>query len=421
MTLYTTMDRCRSCGSQQLAEALDLGLFHLADYLDKPDADSDRAPLVLVRCQDCTLVQLRHTVDRERLYRRYWYRSGLQPAMVSALADVVRDARGRVPLSAGDVALDIGANDGTLLRQYPADVVKLAYEPAINLYYDLEASGAQIAGTFFPNVIGGKPVGLKQKAKIITSIAMFYDVDDPNMFVEGIKACLAEDGVWICQMAYLPATLLANNFGDIVHEHLTYWSIGPFNTLLKRHGLTLLNWSHNDVNGGSIRLIVGHDTGQADVTSGWTDPVGLLALKKFGQRIRLQRSEVRDFLHRCKRDGKLVVGYGASTKGSTYLQYWGVGPDLLAAIADRNPEKAGKFTPTGQLVISEDEMRDEQPDYLLVLPFHFIDSFVQREADLLEHGTQFVVPFPNVHFVGGADAGREQVAVATAARPNEAA
>ena len=241
------------------------------------------------------------------------------------------------------------------------------------------------------------------------------------MFLGAIKACLAEDGVWINQLAYLPATLATNNFGDIVHEHLTYWTISTFAALLKQHGLMLYNWTHNDVNGGSVRFIVKHDTGADDLLEAWADPVGLLALRKFAARIKLQRTEVRDFLHRAKRDGKLVVGYGASTKGNTYLQYWGVEADLMAAIADRNPDKHGKFTPTGQIVISEDEMRNEQPDYLLVLPFHFIDAFVEREEDLLAHGTQMAVPFPTLHFIGGADASDIQAPAATAVGADQAA
>jgi NDP-4-keto-2,6-dideoxyhexose 3-C-methyltransferase len=322
--------------------------------------------------------------------------------MVTALHDVVADATSRVSLSPEDTVLDIGANDGTLLRMWPAEVTRLGFEPAHNLFYEAQThhgGGKQnfIFPTFWP-----PRYDVKVKPKVITSIACFYDSDDPNAFVEAIKRWLHPEGVWINQLAYLPATLASNNFGDIVHEHLTYWTISSFVALLRRHGLALLDWSHNDVNGGSIRFIVGH--GAVPSVDGWSDPVGLMALKNFGARIRLQRTEIRDFLHCAKRDGKMVVGYGASTKGSTYLQYWGVGPDLLPAIADRNPDKVGKFTPTGQLVISEEEMRNEQPDYLLALPFHFIDSFVEREAELLAHGTQFVVPLPELRMVGAPQA-----------------
>lgn len=402
MPLYREIRACRACGSTELPEALSLGEFSLSDFLDSPDAHTDHAPLVLVRCQNCTLVQLRHTVDRDRLFRStYWYRSGTQPAMVSALRDVVREATTRVDLRAGDAVVDIGANDGTLLRMFPESTVRVAYEPAANLQHALRATGGvTVAGGFFPTVIRDEPVGMAGGAKIITSIACFYDADDPAMFVRGIKKWLAEDGIWINQLAYLPKTLEMNNFGDVCHEHLTYWTVTAFNNLLKQHGLVLLNWSFNDVNGGSVRFIVGHDKGQADLAQDWADNFGLLALKKFGQRVHINRTEIRDFLHRAHRDGKTVLGYAAATKMNTALQYWGIGPDLLPAIADRNPDKHGKYTPTGQVIISEEELRRQKPDYLLCGAFHFLEAFLERERDLLDAGTQFIVPFPETRLVG---------------------
>ncbi len=385
--LYRRIDRCRACDSDRIPEVLSLGDFALSDFLPSRTAHTDRAPLTLLRCEECTLVQLAHTVDRNRLYSAYWYRSATQPAMVQALQDVVRDAQNRVALHAGDVVLDIGANDGTLLAQYPEHVTKLAFEPARNLWPAL-VEHARIVGGFFPPMQrdDAKP------AKIITSIACFYDVDDPGAFVEGIKRFLDKDGVWINQMAYLPDTLETNNFGDFVHEHLTFWDMRSFETLVERHRMHIADYSFNDVNGGSVRFVVGRGQGRAtifDRASQWHD---------FAERIALQRDGMLHLLESLK---GTVVGYGASTKGNTYLQYWGIGPKQLAFIADRNPAKWGKFTPTGQQVIPEEHMRAMRPDYLLVLPFHFIDAFIEREQTLLEHGTQFIVPFPELRLVGG--------------------
>ena len=402
--LYQPIEKCRSCGSTDLGQALDLGFFHLSDFKDSPDAFTDKAPLELVRCANCSLVQLRHTVDRDRLYKQYWYRSGVQPAMVSALRDVVREAATCVALQPGDTVVDIGANDGTLLRMYPPEVVRFAFEPAENLWPlligdDQPWNPTAIRGVYgyFPQVINGYVVA-GFDAKIITSIACFYDVDDPNQFVEGIKANLHKDGVWINQLAYLPDTLKTNNFGDICHEHLTYWTVTSFAHLLRRHGLMIEDWSRNDVNGGSIRFVVRHGT--ARIPNGWADDFGLIALRQFALRIYQQRSRVRTFLHEAARDGKTVIGYGASTKASTYLQYWGVDERLLPFIADRNPDKFGKYTPTGQKVISEEEARAMNPDYFLALPWHFLDAFVEREQAFLERGGKFAVPFPELHFVG---------------------
>lgn len=339
--------------------------------------------------------------------------------MVRALREVVDDARTRVLLDDGDVVLDIGANDGTLLRLYPDGVRRVAYEPAENLWpllrghaWDSPDGIAAIYG-YFPTILNGEPVGMEQPAKIITSVACFYDVEDPNQFVEGIKRSLAPDGVWINQLAYLPDTLATNNFGDIVHEHLTYWTIASFNALLQRHGLMLEDWSHNDVNGGSVRFIVRHADGRESKAAVYSDNFGMLALKRFAQRISLQRAEVRNFLQAAKHAGQLVVGYGASTKGNTYMQYWGIGPDLVEFVADRNPDKHGKYTPTGQRVISEEEARAMRPAYFLALPFHFIEAFIEREQDFLESGGQFVVPFPSLHFAKGGDPGSHILQEAT--------
>lgn len=403
--LYRAIDRCRACGSSNIPSVLDLGMFALSDFLDSPDAHTDRAPLEWLRCEDCTLVQLAHTVDRDRLYRRYWYRSGTNESMVQALRSVAAEAQARVRLRPGDVVLDIGANDGTLLRSYPEGLIRYAYEPAENLWPALQMGstsrdpdrGITVAGSFFPSMAGGRPVGMEPGAKVITSIACFYDVDDPGAFVEGIKANLAEDGVWINQMAYLPDTLNSNNFGDICHEHLTYWTIQSFSSLLGDHGLHLNDYSFNDVNGGSVRTIVS----RTPVVKHRMDAPSADDIDAFRRRFFWEAAAVDNTIVHALNHRKTVVGYGASTKGNTCLQYWGMRPDTLQYIADRNPEKWGKFTPTGQQVISEAEMRAMKPDYLLVLPFHFLDTFVDRERALLESGTKLIVPFPKLRLIGG--------------------
>lgn len=337
--------------------------------------------------------------------------------MVSALRDIVSHACSLVTLEPGDVVVDIGANDGTLLRMYPEGVTRIAYEPAENLWPALQANGGGFSaasgngiGTifgYFPQVLNDDVVGMEPGAKIITSIACFYDSDDPNRFVEGIKKCLAPGGVWINQLAYLPDTLATNNFGDICHEHLTYWTLGSMTRLLERHGLAIESWSHNDVNGGSFRLVVRH---AAEVPMRYDQnnltPIMDSQWHRFRNMMLAQRDQVRSWLIEARHNGQKVIGYGASTKGNTYLQYWGIGADLLPLIADRNPDKYGKYTPTGQLVISEAEARDLEPDAFFVLPFHFLDAFVEREHLFLARGGQFVVPFPTFRLVngGGVDA-----------------
>lgn len=377
---------------------MSLGDIALSDF--KPQGESfETAPLDLYLCRECSLVQLGNAVDREKLYRHYYYRSGLQESMVAALRDIVDDAASRVELNPGDAWLDIGANDGTLLSMVGPNIVRFAYEPATNLWKDLQPH-AEWLGRYWPDRSRTRPAAAGFKFKVITSIACFYDTEDPNGWVEGIKEHLHPDGVWVNQMAYLPQTLASNNFGDICHEHLTYWSGYALQHLLARHGLRIMQTTFNDVNGGSFRVVIKHGNDIA-----WAqDKPTMVTMRRFRQRVDIGRTDVRSFLHACARDDIQVMGYGASTKGNTYLQYWGVGPDLLKYIADRNDEKVGKVTPTGQVVITEEVMRQARPDYLLVLPWHFLDAFVVRETELLDRGTIMAVPFPELRFIGKQDA-----------------
>jgi cyclopropane fatty-acyl-phospholipid synthase-like methyltransferase len=394
---------CRACGSANLeAPVVDLGLLSLSDWPASPLDPVDRAPLALTRCAGCALVQLTHSVDRERLYTSaYGYRSGLQEAMVAALADVVADARARVDLEPGDVVLDIGANDGTLLRQYPRalGLVKVAYEPVEAFRTSLNGD-IRLAGAFFPTVIGGRPTRLAPPAKVITSVAMFYDVDDVGMFLEGIRASLAPDGVWINQLSYFPETSRQGNFGDVCHEHRTYWTLDGLAKVYAAHGLAITDYAFNDVNGGSVRVTAQHRAKGLHRLTGSDDAVTTEDLRRFRDRITRNTADVRTVLDSAWRDRRLVLGYGASTKGSTYLQVWGVGPDLLPAIAERNPAKVGRYTVTGIPILGEAGARALGPDQFLALPFQFLPSFLERERAFLARGGTFLVPFPSPHDVG---------------------
>lgn len=404
-----TLKNCRACSSTDLFEAFSLGNLAIASY-GHLDPSFEAAPLDVLLCRDCGLVQLGETVERERLYRHYYYESGIQESMVDALKEVVNDTMNLIELADGDAWLDIGANDGTLLKHVPNGVQRFAYEPAENLWPKLQQH-ASIIGRYFPTVLKAAPVTFALKFKVITSVACFYDVDDPNLFVAAIAEALADNGVWVNQMAYLPATLATNNCGDVCHEHLTYWTENALQRILARHGLRVVATTFNDVNGGSFRTVITHGDGVS-----WADDrVGPIALRRFKQRIDLHRSAVRSFFHTAKRNGEVVVGYGASTKGNTYLQYWGIGTDLMVYIADRNTEKWGTFIPTGQFIIGEDQMRDAKPAYLFVLPWHFADAFIKREAEYLANGGAMVIPYPDMRIIRQEDAGiHTEVPAATA-------
>ncbi len=409
--LVKAITACRSCGSGSLDEVLDLGTHAVSDFYEKVPPDELRAPLCLVQCGGCGLVQLTHSVSRDRLYKDYWYRSGLNSSMVKALKDVVDDAMGRVPLKRlYDSVLDIGANDGTLLDQYPEGAYfTKGFEPSQFAEIGWQ-KGHHIVRDYYPHH-RFVWVNEQRKAKIITSIAMFYDLDDPNAFVQAVAEDLHPDGIWLNQMMNLEEMLAANAFDNICHEHVGYWSFVDFDRIVDRHDLHIDSISRNDVNGGSLRSIIKHGYGERFghrlsmlKARGEDRSEYRRRLRLFADKIALLKQRCLEFLQWSKDNRKTVLGYGASTKGNTLLQYYNIDSDLLPAIAERNPDKVGKITAGSHIpIISEEEMRQRKPDYLLVLPWSqpFLDGFLEREKDLIAQGTHLVAPLPTFRVIGG--------------------
>ncbi|HXV45757.1 MAG TPA: class I SAM-dependent methyltransferase [Nitrososphaera sp.] len=402
------IQKCRVCGKKELAPVLSLGMQYLSNFID-PDQELYAAPVELVLCNKqiggCGLLQLRHTVPPELLYRKFWYKSGTNETMKNALADIVVKAEKLVKLQVGDIVLDIGANDGTLLRSYSQRNLKLVgFEPATNLMDEARTGTIRIFNDFFNHAAFGKEFR-NHKAMIITSIAMFYDLDKPNEFVSDIVKTLHKDGVWIVQMNYL-ATMLENNaFDNIVHEHLEYYSLDSLNALLERHDLIVFDIELNDINGGSIRTYIKHKdcklypiTNKVNKTKLYENKMGLEDYKtyrKFARRIETLKEKTYNFVKAEVKKGRTVHVYGASTRGNTLLQYYNLDHRLIKAAADRNPVKWGKRTAGTYIpIISEERARKERPDYFLVLPWYFIDEFVSRENEFLKSGGKFIVPLP---------------------------
>lgn len=392
---------CRSCGSTASESVLDLGRLPISDF-PKVATDIDRAPLEVMLCPECGLVQLKDVVSRDRIYRGdYWYKSGTNESMVRALGNVVSDVMAHVELNKGDAVLDIGCNDGTLLSFYPSRTAKYGVEPSELLALKaITDTQARVFISYFPwQCI---PWHFPGTFKIITSIAQFYNVENVNAYVSKVKEILHPEGVWCLQMADLRATLRGNNLGDFCHEHLTFWTVHALNNLLGRHNLRIFSVSFNDVNGGSFRVMVRH--GQSNAWDG--DGLGADDLVSFAERINQIKGATVDLIDGLK--GKTIIGLGASTKNNTVLSYYDIGPERIPYFADRQVEKHGRFTVTGIPIISEKEARAMSPDYYFVGPFHFLESLKEREREFLERGGQFIVPFPSPHLVGGQHAGIQQ-------------
>jgi NDP-4-keto-2,6-dideoxyhexose 3-C-methyltransferase len=400
---------CRSCGSGRLESVLDLGNLYVSNFADVPDSGRwPRVPLDLLLCEECGLAQLRHTTPAEWLYTHYWYKSGISATMRAALGDIASKTAHFAGLQAGDSVLDIGCNDGTLLRSYGYDGVRrVGFEPAENLACEAAAGTDRIVPDFF----SARPVAGEQ-FRIVTSIAMFYDLEDPSAFVADVASILMEEGVWVIEMHYLPAVLEYNAFDAICHEHLEYYSLSSLEPLLARHGLLVADVETNDVNGGSFRVYVVHrDSPAASVparrervdamrareqTAGLRSPS---VYQEFGARVRQIGTKLREWLGNERRHGQEISAYGASTKGNTLLQVFELDHTVIRSAAERNPEKWGKYTVgTWIPIVSEAEAR-AHADNFLVLPWHFMDEIQIREHDFLARGGKLVAPLPNLRMI----------------------
>jgi SAM-dependent methyltransferase len=409
--------KCRLRGDD-LVLVMDLDEPCVSDFVDHPDQGT-RFPLKLGLGPTSGLLQLYDSYPANRMYRQYWYQSGINEAMRAHLAGIVESARAWVSLSGQDVVLDIGCNDGTLLAAWPRSVRRMGIDPSENLA-PLARQHADIVATDFFSAEVFRSLEPSRKARVITSIAMFYDLDDPHAFVEDIREVLDPRGLWILELAYAPLVMQENAFDCICHEHLCYYSLDVMQALLGDHRLEVVDVRLNNVNGGSFRVYVAHAGARLDAPvydgdigryrrdaylarehsldlRGWGPYEAFLA------RVGCQQRRLMEFLARAREEGRTVIGYGASTKGNTLLQYYGITPELLPAIADRSPAKHGKFTAGSRIpIISEEEMRRMRPDFLLALPWHFIPGFVRRERELLDTGTRFVVPLPEFRVVPAA-------------------
>jgi ubiquinone/menaquinone biosynthesis C-methylase UbiE len=422
--ILVTRTTCRICGSKSLTDVVSLGDQYIGGLLASLDGAAPvrrRVPLDLVRCDPskdenaCGLVQMRHTVPPKVLYHRYYYQSGINQSMRDNLASIAGLAEESIRLEKNDIVLDIGCNDGTLLSSYQTKGLRLLGIDPSDVALMAREKGFTVVNDFF-SARAFRSAHPHEKARVITSISMFYDLEDPHAFVRDIAEVLDENGIWILEQSYLPTMLEMNSFDTICHEHLEYYSLAAVERLFGDHGLEVLDVRLNDVNGGSFRIVVGH-AGRHSIKPEWNARVQELRIREFElaldtdapyaafrNNIENIRTDLQAFLKKAKAEGKLVHGYGASTKGNTTLQYCGVTPDLVPAIADRNPRKWGHHTIGTRIkIISEEESRALKPDYYLVLPWHFLPEFKQRESDFLARGGRFIIPMPRVHTVGRGD------------------
>jgi len=409
---------CRICKSTALTKVIDLGPQHLQGSFVKPgkeEPSNREIATQLVRCDPtieenaCGLLQTAVSVPASILYSSYWYRSGTNQTMrdhLKSIANTATSMNGK----AQAMVLDIGCNDGTLLNYYPEDYNKFGIDPSD--VAEQATNNTKVIQDLFPSDELINTIGNKQ-FDIITSIAMFYDLEDPSLFVQGIKKVLNPDGIWIFEMSYMPSMLEMNSYDTICHEHLEYYSFAVIENLLSRCDMKVVRVEFNDINGGSLRCYATHTLNFRFNQREFSKKIEQVRQKEFDleldtdkpyrnfqDRINQHKKDLVDLLKSLKRNGKTIHIYGASTKGNTILQWCGIGNTIIDYAADRNPEKEGALTlGTDIPIISEEKSRTMNPDYYLVLPWHFREEFLEREKDMLDRGVGFIFPLPNIEVI----------------------
>lgn len=402
----TEQKTCRICGNDRLVPVLDLGSLAMTGIFPSTvDEDVFKGPLKLVKCHDradcCGLVQLAHNYDLSEMYGdRYGYRSGLNKSMVSHLFGKVTQLLLDCPVSPGDIVLDIGSNDGTTLGFYPDDVVRLGIDPTTEKFRKFHPPGITAVADFFTAETFRRAVG-DRKAKIVTSISMFYDLPSPMDFVKDVASILADDGVWHLEQSYLPSMLKTNSYDTVCHEHVEYYGLEQIQWMTSRAGLKIVDVKLNNVNGGSFALTVMKGTEDCAVVQHLLGTekflTSLESWKIFAETVAQHKIDLPKRLLELKEQGKKVCGLGASTKGNVVLQYCGITPDLLPMIAEVNPDKFGCFTPGSQIPIcSEAHAATTSPDVYLVFPWHFKAGFVAAQKDFIKRGGSLMFPLPTI-------------------------
>ena len=409
---------CRVCGSMALTPVIDLGTQHLQGSFYKPGKEIPplrKISCTLVRCDPtrdenaCGLLQMQHSVPPEILYSAYWYRSATNNTMRSHLREVAQSAQ--VMVNKPDaIVLDIGCNDGTLLKSYPKDFERFGIDPS-----DVASEVGDdipVVRDLFPSEELRQRLG-PAKCDIVTAIAMFYDLEDPVQFARSVKDILSPDGIWVTEMSYMPTMLAMNSYDTICHEHLEYYSLTVIEKTMSRSELKVVRVGLNAINGGSLRCYIAHAGSFKYKNEEWARQIRRMRQQEFDleldtdkpyrnfqDRINVHRDKLVTLLKGIKKEGKRIHIYGASTKGNTILQWCGIDNRLIDCASERNPDKYGARTiGTDIPIVSEEESRRMKPDYYLVLPWHFADEFVQRERDLLASGVGMIFPLPEIQIV----------------------
>jgi len=409
---YHAIEACRVGKERDLVSVLNLGEQALTGVVPKSATEAvTKGPLELLWSPSSGLLQLKHSYEPSEMYGdNYGYRSGLNQSMVDHLTHKVRFLERLASPRGGDVVLDIGSNDCTTLKAYSvAGLTRIGIDPTAKKFAQYYPDDVKLVPDFFSaEAYRG---ACDKRAKIVTSIAMFYDLEDPIAFARQVAEVLADDGIWHFEQSYMPSMLRTTAYDTICHEHLEYYSLGVIGKILDGADLQIVDVVTNGINGGSFAVTAAHRANSAirpnraviDWLLQQEERMGLGTPKpyrEFEERVFRHRQDLVRLIGALTGDGKKILGYGASTKGNVLLQFCGFSSREIAAIAEVNSDKYGRVTPGTHIpIISEAEARAMNPDYFLVLPWHFKDGIVRRERDFLMRGGKLIFPFPEIEIV----------------------
>ncbi|MDA7847059.1 class I SAM-dependent methyltransferase [Amylibacter sp.] len=405
MTSLKINNKCRVCGSSDLVKVFDLGLQALTGVFIPKGQSVNQFNMSLSMCKSCGLTQINEVYDLDLLYGAgYGYESALNSSMVEHLKSKAEMLKNIVSLNDGDIVIDIGSNDATSLSFFGNNLQKIGVDFTGTKFIDnYKKSHSILVPDFFPSknldtILNNKKVNL------ISSYSCFYDLPDPVLFAKEIAKILKDDGVWCLEQSYMPLMLETNSFDTICHEHIEYYRLNDIDNICEFSGLEIKDIEFNDINGGSFSLIVGHKNSEIlrkekvnNILENENSKNWFNEFSEFHTRIEALKKETLKLLSDLKKDGKRVVGIGASTKGNVLLQHYEIDSNLLDSIGEVNKNKYGCTTPgTNIPIVSEDELLKSNPDYLFVLPWHFKEFFTNNKKF---KGFRVIFPLPSLEII----------------------
>ncbi len=398
--------KCRACNSQNIKLVFSLGnMAHAGIFPEKKITNVPKDFINVVYCKNCTLVQLDRNFNLNYMFgKNYGYRSGINRTMTSHLENLTKKIMKRFKLSTNDYVLDIASNDATLLNSYSKNLKKVGFDPLVKKFKkNYQNIDFKISRFFNAKYIEKLKI---PKFKIITALAVLYDLPNPNKFLQDVKKILDVNGVFIVEVADLHLTLKNNIFDTFCHEHLEYYSLKSLNNLIQKNNLKIFDHEYLSVNGGSSRYYITHKESKIKIkkkikTVNQVEKKNkvfeLSSLENFFNSIKLLKYEFNNLMKKLKKNNFKIHGYGASTKGNILIQFYNLNSKNLDCIAEKNKAKFHCFTPGSKIkIVSEKLSRKLKPDFYVVFPWHFKKEILKREKKIREKGTKFIFPLPKI-------------------------